>query len=156
QGANLVLSYSNFRLNLDGDGRPTARQRRLQRAADQMTKVRVRLRQDPSGNLLDNRVDNSAAPASSRASTEELSGQMQHALEVLAVPLPTREVKPGQQWKAWRNLPIGAPGKFEAGAVDMTYTYLGKRRNRAGRDEAVLSLAGVVQGREGEETSVGG
>jgi hypothetical protein len=160
QGASLVLAYTNFKTTGD-DGRQVRPGRRPRvggaALATEMTKLRLLLRQDPNGNLLENKVDSSRVPSpTTRSALEEMSRQIQHSLEVLSVPLPNKEVRPLQQWKAWRNVPIGTPGNFEAGAVDMTYTYLGRRRNQANREEAVLSLEGAVQGRQGAELSIGG
>jgi hypothetical protein len=156
RGASVVLRYTGFRMGIDPDEAGARQRKRLQKLVENMPKLRVVLRVDPSGNLLENKVESEAAPESARESLEGMNEQIQHSLEALAVPLPNGDVQAGQQWKAWRDLPIGTPGKFEAGAVDMTYTYLGRRRNGANRDEAVLALDGVVHGRKGEEASVGG
>jgi hypothetical protein len=76
-------------------------------------------------------------------------------LETLAVPLPGNKVNPGESWNAQRTLPLDTSGKYDAGVMDMKYTYLGLR-SRDGRDEAVISLSGVVRARQGVRQYVSG
>jgi hypothetical protein len=70
------------------------------------------------------------------------------SLDALAVRLPNETMQPGGQWKAVRPLAIVIKtAQFEKGKIDLTYTYMG-RRKRNGRDEAVINLAGTVRGAE--------
>ncbi|HTU17287.1 MAG TPA: trypsin-like peptidase domain-containing protein [Gemmataceae bacterium] len=69
------------------------------------------------------------------------------ALESLSVSLPADgTATPLKSWKAERHLPIDTPGRTETGKLDVTFTYLGTRK-RDGRDEAVISMDGLVRGK---------
>jgi hypothetical protein len=62
------------------------------------------------------------------------------ALEVLAVPLPNREVPAGETWDG--ELRLGGSTRPKTETVwTVTYRYVG-RRSRGGRDEAVIELTG--------------
>jgi hypothetical protein len=76
------------------------------------------------------------------------------SLEALAVPLPNKEVAPGEQWQADRPLPMPTP-TGAAGQMHLGYTYLG-RRGRDGGAEAVLALAGTVREEAGPGGRLGG
>jgi hypothetical protein len=84
--------------------------------------------------------------------------RFQQGLETMSVSLPAKgdgTVQPLESWKAERHLPIDTPGKYESGKMDMTYTYLGVR-TRDRRQEAVLSINGVVRGDRGNVEAIGG
>jgi S1-C subfamily serine protease len=70
---------------------------------------------------------------------------IRQALDPMIVPLPNRQVTPGEAWKAQRCVPMPGPDTGKKVQAQLTYTYLG-RRNRAGRDEAVLDVRGTVPG----------
>jgi predicted Zn finger-like uncharacterized protein len=73
---------------------------------------------------------------------------IQQGLESLSVSLPASgSAKPLEGWKAERHLPIDTPGRIETGKLDVTFTYLGTRK-RDGREEAVISMGGLVRGKD--------
>ncbi len=78
---------------------------------------------------------------------------VQQGLESLSVTLPANgTVNPLESWKTEHHLPIDTPGKSETGKLDVTYIYQGTRK-RDGREEAVLSMDGLVLGKD---NAVGG
>lgn len=83
----------------------------------------------------------------------EFHEMMQQSLEALSVSLPINgTAQPLESWKAERHVPIDTPVKSESGKLDVTYTFLGVRK-RDGRDEAVISMDGMVRGKD---DSIGG
>src|SRR5439155_23666113 len=78
-----------------------------------------------------------ARPTGARA------GQAARALASLAVPVPGREVRPGDAWDgALRLRSEGLTAKAEAEVtLALRYRYLG-RDTRAGREEALVELSG--------------
>jgi hypothetical protein len=69
---------------------------------------------------------------------------VQQGLESLSVTLPANgTVNPLESWRTEHHLPIDTPGKSETGKLDVTYIYQGTRK-RDGREEAVLSMDGLV------------
>jgi S1-C subfamily serine protease len=155
-GADVQFQYGQFNVGLSLDGEPAQPSPRLQRVVRDIGGLAVLLHLDGQGNLVGApQLDFGQVPPASHKELEEMSAQIQHGLDLLAVPLPNRQVSPGEAWKAWRVLPIDTPGSFEKGGVLMTYTYLGSRM-RDGRDEAVVQLTGAVRPREGQQVQVGG
>jgi predicted Zn finger-like uncharacterized protein len=78
---------------------------------------------------------------------------VQQGLESLSVTLPASgTVNPLESWKTEHHLPIDTPGKSDTGKLDVTYIYQGTRK-RDGREEAVLSMDGLVRGKD---NAVGG
>jgi predicted Zn finger-like uncharacterized protein len=78
---------------------------------------------------------------------------IQQGMEGLSVSLPASgQVNPLESWKAERPLPIATPSKTETGKLDVTFTYQGTRK-RDGREEAVITLDGLMRGKD---NSVGG
>jgi S1-C subfamily serine protease len=77
------------------------------------------------------------------------------ALSRLIVPLPGREVQPKESWTTQRQVLIEGLRDDLPAQLEMTYTYLGQR-NRNGRAEAVLDVAGVLRGLPGKEGPLGG
>lgn len=79
---------------------------------------------------------------------KEFHWSVQQGLESLSVSLPSGgTIKPLEGWRAERQLPIDTPGKAQTGKLDVTFTYLGTRK-RDGREEAVISMGGLVHGRD--------
>lgn len=81
---------------------------------------------------------------------------VKQGLEVMAISLPGKSVKPGESWESTRTLPIDTPGKFESGQLRLTFTYLGTRKGHNNRKEAVLEINGDVQGAREVGDAVGG
>jgi predicted Zn finger-like uncharacterized protein len=147
-GAQMQLRYTSFGINVTQDGQPLDDEEKKQvesvkRYLGNLVEAMV---QDPNGNLKQGDPNYGRIPPADLEQVKKTHAQVQHALESLAVNIPNKEVKYGEKWEAFRTLPLGRPGKSEMGAVKMTYTYLGVRKNAAGRDEAVIALDGVVTG----------
>jgi predicted Zn finger-like uncharacterized protein len=149
-GATMTLSYNGFSIDatLDKEKPPPDIQRRLEVLRNQMARVTATMTQDTWGNLKQGEPNIQAVPAQHRESVRNMHEQIQQSLEALAVSIPNDEVKYGKQWAQLRSVPVDTPGKYESGVMEMTYTYLGVRKNAAGREEAVLGLEGVVQGND--------
>jgi hypothetical protein len=78
---------------------------------------------------------------------QDFHQRIQQGLESLSVSMPPGgTANPLDSWKAERQLPIDTPGKAESGKLDVTFTYLGVRK-RDGREEAVISMDGMVRGK---------
>jgi predicted Zn finger-like uncharacterized protein len=147
-GAQIQLRYSSFGINVTQDGQPLEDddKKQVERVKNYMGNLIESMVQDPNGNLRQGDPNFGRIPQGDREQVQKTHAQVQHALEALAVYVPGKEVKYGDKWEAFRTVPLGRPGKFEMGAVQMTYTYLGVRKNAAGRDEAVIALDGVITG----------
>jgi hypothetical protein len=161
RGATLALRYATAERVLS-EGPPDRRRETpskiLPRIRPALAKVQAALSLDAEGNPTANTV----APASLAGLTKETAAELekfheptQYGLEALAVRLPNETTKPGAKWTAVRTLPIVTGNRFEKGKIDITYTYLGRRRH-GGRDEAVIALEGVVRGFEDRESKLAG
>jgi hypothetical protein len=69
---------------------------------------------------------------------------VQDALEALLIPLPGRSVNAMESWKFSRAIGVETPFGMQRATLDMTCTYLGVR-NQKGRDEAVITIAGLIR-----------
>ena len=92
-------------------------------------------------------VDWDRIPLAVRPFLADLHDDVEHALESLAVPLPNKEVSPGESWTSQRTLLIPTLHKSVSAHLDMTYRYLGTREGD-GREEAVLEFKGVIRSLE--------
>jgi hypothetical protein len=102
------------------------------------------LRVDKQGNLVGHEIDLTQVPAESQPILANVHEALEQALEGMAVPLPNRQIAPGESWRAERTLRIPSLGGAVAIHLDMTYTYAGTR-HRTGHQEAVLNLQGEIR-----------
>jgi hypothetical protein len=99
--------------------------------------------------LLDPRVQNvgrNVNPLMQRRvqSVQGFHDPIYQGLAMLSVFLPGRQVQPKQNWKAMRPVYFETPDSFLPAQVEVTYTYVGQRQ-RNGREEAVLTVEGVIR-----------
>ncbi len=86
--------------------------------------------------------------ASARNQLTDLHVITQRDLDLLALPLPGKEMAPGATWKpaapSKLYLETFGVGQASTAALDWTFTYAGVRRHE-GREEAVVSLDGALR-----------
>jgi predicted Zn finger-like uncharacterized protein len=156
QGADVRLEYGKCDLDRTADGQKAELEAHERQAITDISRMAVLLHLDGQGNQVgQRRIDLNQVPPGSLAGVQQMNEQVQEALDLLAVPVPNKELAVGDSWKAWRTLPLNVGALPVQGAVRMTYTYLG-RRTRNGREEAVVALRGVVHGRQQQLLQVGG
>lgn len=153
--AAIRLDYVKMSMDVTMDGKPSNSNNRMQQALQSLGQMNGDIRIDKQGNVLENKLDLTKVPAGARDGLSNVGDQVQQTLETLTIPLPGNMVNPGQSWNAQRSLPIDAAGKYDAGIIDMKYTYLGVR-SRNGREEAVVSINGVVRARQGVKQYISG
>jgi predicted Zn finger-like uncharacterized protein len=106
------------------------------------------LRVDAYGNLTHNTVDELRLAGNPVArQLIDFHEPVRYSLDTLAIPLPGKKVVAGESWPAdgaERQLGVVTPVGVEKANVKLTYTYLGRRTNN-GREEAVISVDGVVR-----------
>src|SRR5262249_52955356 len=115
----------------------------------------IDLQMDRYGNIAQSKSDLTRVPEKSRELLNRISEQIQQSLDAVAVSLPAAEVKPGQTWRATRNLPVDTPDELITGALDMTYTYRGVRAYKHGQ-AAVVGLNGTVRAIKGRGANLKG
>jgi hypothetical protein len=153
--ASIRLDYVKMNMDLTFDGKPSNGSNRMQQSLQSVNLMNGDIRIDRQGNVLQNRVDLTKVPEGAREGLTNVGDQVQQTIEALTVPLPGNMVNPGQSWSAQRTLPIDTAGKYDTGIMDMKYTYLGLR-SREGREEAIISLSGVVRARQGVKLYISG
>jgi S1-C subfamily serine protease len=141
--ANVRLQYRAYNTDFQVDNQ-VRMPFNLSRIRHDIGTLAADLSVDKQGNLVGNQIDIKRVPQESRTDLPVIHEQVQQALEVCTVPLPNRQVAPGESWKAERTLPHSVPGQSDAGLLDLTYTYVGVRQ-RNSREEAVLALEGKVR-----------
>jgi predicted Zn finger-like uncharacterized protein len=142
--ASVHLQYQAYSLNLREDNQDVPAPAALKQARQLVRSLAANLRIDKQGNLVGNEVDLSRVPVASQPVLANLNEEVERTLEGLAVPLPNKQVSPGETWKANKTLRIPTLGWSGGAHLDMVYTYLGKRE-RAGREEAVLEVQGKIR-----------
>jgi S1-C subfamily serine protease len=145
--ATVRLEYLKVNVGVNVDGRTPPNPTPMQQAIQFVAQMTGDLRVDKQGSMVQNRLDMSKAPMASRQGLGRIGQQVQQSLDALAIPLLGSELKPGQTWTAQRMIPLDV-GRPDAGVMDMKYTYLGVRTREA-RQEAVVSLDGVIRARDG-------
>jgi hypothetical protein len=151
----LQVGYRKFSIGIKVDNEAIPRSKALQEFADEMRRMRGELRVDPRGNVVLSRVPEKNKYPGRLQDLYELHLQILQSLQAISVPLPGKEVAAMKPWQAKRELWIGLLGPSEKGVADMTYTYIGKRKN-TGRDEALINLVGSLRGVKGQGANMAG
>src|SRR5262249_44531454 len=109
---------------------------------------------DGYGNVTQQAIDQQALLPLAQSKPGEVQAMtdfhrlIQQGLESLSVSFPGRgQVKPLESWKSERRVAVDTPGPVETGRLDVTFTYQGVR-SRNGREEAVITMNGMVKGKE--------
>jgi S1-C subfamily serine protease len=82
----------------------------------------------------------------------ELQNQIVQAFSLAAIPLENRQLKPDDSWNVERTIYMAMP-LGEQGTFKLTYNYEGVRR-RAGREEALVRIAGTVRTPPGQQGQI--
>ena len=154
-GYSTGVQFRSFKFSELHNKKPVPTRPRLARIANSMGAVFGSYRVDRAGNLFHSRPTLTRIHPSAREEVNDTYEQIQHALTAMSVPMPNRMVNVNESWRAQRTLPIDTPGRFEKGAMEMTFTYLGCRK-RDGRDEALVSLNGQIRRLPGRSSVLGG
>jgi hypothetical protein len=141
--ASVRLQYLDYNEKIFGDNQDV-RNRGIPRARQNIKGLTANLRVDKQGNLVGNEIDLTQVPAESQPILANVHEALEQALEGMAVPLPNRQIAPGESWRAERTLRIPSLGGVVSVHLDMTYSYAGTH-NRTGHEEAVLNLQGEIR-----------
>jgi S1-C subfamily serine protease len=155
QGANVGLRYLSLSRTLSVPGGPARPSKLLEQVLPYKDRILGVLRVDAFGKLVQNDVVFQGVPDPIAGALKAIHLPTQSGLEAMTILMPNKEVQPGDRWKGRTSLPIDQPGRFETGEMDVTYTYLGRRRV-GGREEAVVALDGVVRQGRGSDVDLGG
>ena len=153
--ASVSLGVSKLEMGVSVDGKAPPPSDRAKKIFQDVGKLGLVLRLDGQGNVTDGRSDLRQIPQGSRSALDELADQMLASLDLAAVPIPNAQLKPNQQWRATRKVPIDAGEVTFTGFVDMTYAYLGTRALN-GRQVAVIGMHGTLRGVNGKSLQLGG
>jgi S1-C subfamily serine protease len=154
--ATVNLEVQGLDLSVTVEGKPLEDEdkKEIQRIKDNGVFLRFQLEVDGQGNLKSNRGGAFRAPDDVKETLNEMAEELQTDLESISVTLPNREVAPGDHWPGRRKMMVRTTGRGQGGDMEITYTYLG-RRNRNGRDEALIELGGLIR-KEGATKRMGG
>jgi S1-C subfamily serine protease len=90
---------------------------------------------------------NAALPPQDRETLETMYNRICSAFEETCLYMPNRAVQPLENWPAKVPTMVGKGNKKKVLDIDLTCTYQGSRVNN-GRNEAFISLAGSIRGRD--------
>jgi predicted Zn finger-like uncharacterized protein len=146
ESANVRMSYRSYNMAVKVDNQMLPADKNLRRIRHDIRSLRATVQLDKNGNPGEHEIDVTQVPQASRNELNGLFAGLQHALDGLTVPLPNKQVVPGETWKGERALPLYYHQGYqtETAGLDMTYTYLGTRQQN-GRNEAVVALKGQLQ-----------
>jgi hypothetical protein len=153
--ATVTLNYRRYGLGLSIDGKPAPKNPRIQKIVDSIKFLSARLVVDGQGNIKANQVDLSRVPRLAREDLADLHSQIGESIEAIAVPVPNREVRPGETWQSLRKLPIVVGSAVERAVLAMNFTYRGTVVLK-GRKAALIDITGQVRGGQGRELRVSG
>jgi hypothetical protein len=166
QGAELALSrqFTGFKegVSIDGQVHMTTR---VQHVGPNISFLADNVLADAQGTTTRAGFDGKLQGAPPLAKGHLIGFQQETAkfLQALEVPMPGKEVQPGETWKARRPLPTDPAWKLvdplqahvwaavENEFLDVTYTYSGLRTAN-GAERAVIQLKGQVAPQAGVET----
>lgn len=147
--ASLRMRYHKFAVSYPKTTFNDEERGQLQKALNKIGLLHANLLVDKNNNLKKNEVDPGPlvkSPNEIKKYLQFMHGQVQDSLEMLWIPLPGREVKPGESWKATRPLIVPALPDIP---MQMTFTYKGVRQ-REGRPEAVITIQGIAKDKVGK------
>jgi S1-C subfamily serine protease len=154
--ANVRLRYKSYNIDYKWNNQSQPLDRRLQRVRKDMRGLTATLQLDKQGNPVGHELDAEHAPVESRGDLASIHTSLQQVLDDLTVPLPNKQVSPGETWKALRLMPHSQNVPWmQVGNLEMTYTYVGARK-RDGREEGVITFKGTVHQANGQTGSKGG
>jgi S1-C subfamily serine protease len=142
--ASVRLQYRAYNVKLRGDNQDVPNPAAITQARQNIKRLTANLRIDRQGNLVGSEVDWDRIQLAARPLLATLHQEFEHALEGLTVPLPNKEVVPGESWTSKRSLSIPTLHRSVSAHLDMNYSFLGTRES-AGRAEAVVELKGLVR-----------
>jgi hypothetical protein len=125
-----------------------------------LPQLRAQVLMDNRGDLTGTIIDPALANSFARSpfnrgnwdTIQQFHEMVWQGMRTLSVtPLPGRQVRPAYKWKGTRPVLLEAPVRegfnhFPPAQLDLTYTYVGQRKNAAGRDEAVIDIEGLLHG----------
>jgi predicted Zn finger-like uncharacterized protein len=155
ESASVRLQYRAYNLKLRADNQDLPTSTAVACVRQNIKSLAANLRIDRQGNLVGSEVDLNRAPAAVRPVLANLHEEVEHSLENLAVPLPNREVAPGESWEAERTMLVPTLHRSVYAHLDMAYRYLGTRQC-GGREDAVVDFKGVIRGLEDRDVKVTG
>jgi predicted Zn finger-like uncharacterized protein len=143
--ANIRLNCRSYNMAIKVENQAVPVDKNLRQVRQDITKVIGSIQLDKNGNPVAHQVDmKNVQPGPAYQNINAAFGSLQRAVDGLTVPIPNKEVSPGESWNAQRLLPLYYQQyQMESSPLDMTYTYLGTRQ-QSGRNEAVIALAGQV------------
>jgi hypothetical protein len=143
--AGIRLAYRSYDRQLDTSEHRTSDPAPSQTLLGQLSNLTTNLRADKQGRLVAYENNVEALVGATRAQLVPLYNEVEFLIKLLTIPLPNREVVPGETWKVDHRLPLAAcDSSVESTALTLTCTYLGSR-SPGGRREAVVGLRGRLQ-----------
>lgn len=153
--ASVHLQYRAYDVKLRRDNQEMPNLPDIGQARQNIRSLAANLRVDRQGNFVGNEIDLSRVPTAVRRILASFHDEFQRELESLTVPVPNKQVVPGDSWNADKTVLIPTLDRSVPAHLGMTYTYTGTRE-RAGREEAVLQIKGDFEGMGEQHRHVSG
>jgi S1-C subfamily serine protease len=143
--ASIQLRYRDYNVEARLDGQPYAQDPQLPQLRQDIGALTAYLQVDRHGNPVSRRADPAGLPARSFQRLESILRDTEVIIEGMSIPLPNKQVTPGETWQGERTLAVDVRGPWvHSDIFDTTYTYLGSRHGSAG-DQGVIALQGKLR-----------
>jgi S1-C subfamily serine protease len=140
-----------FQFTMTQDGKSLPRQPDLDKALSNAKQLTLEVSVDRNGSLFRVQPAYGSAPEDARHRLQSFAGLLCRSLDLAALPFPNTEVRPGQRWRAERQVPLMTMTDDVMDVSQFEFVYRGLRKVN-GRELAVVTFSG----RAGGDSASGG
>jgi hypothetical protein len=142
-----------FAMSMDGKSMPWPPD--FDQALNNAKHLAMEVSVDRNGSLFRVQPAYDGAPEESKHSLQHFAGLICRSLDLSSLPFPNGEVRPGQRWRADRQVPMMTLGEELILTARLLFVYRGVRMVN-GHELAVVTFSGHTPGSTGPEGAVGG
>ncbi|QEL15663.1 S1 family peptidase [Limnoglobus roseus] len=149
-----VHNYTGLDFSINMDNEPMNKAG-IQAMIQQLRNVTADVEMAADGGVEKAKANVNKVPPGPREDMQIITDQILQSVDLMALPLPSGEIKPLQTWKAQRVIDIGPSWASVSSAVDVKFTYLGVSQ-QGGKTLAVFEMKGPLKTKRGEGINVRG
>jgi hypothetical protein len=141
ESVTIPETNGQFQLTVNQDGRSLPRQPNLDKALASVKQLALDVAVDRNGSVFRVQPEYGSAPEDARQGLQNFAGLICRSLDLAAMSFPNAEVRPGQRWRAERQVPLMTISEDLAIVCQLEFVYRGVR-NVNGRELAVVTFSG--------------
>jgi predicted Zn finger-like uncharacterized protein len=156
QSGDARVSFQYTDLHLGDKDLENAMRRQLRGMLEQVKYLKVEATVTKDGRIRSPKEDTAEVSARARPILKLFNMQVLEGLETVAVPLPGKDMQPGETWNVDTHFTFHFSSRPENALFRTTCKFVGVR-SRNGREEAVIEMTGrIVRGDENNNNPGGG